>query len=101
MRELNIIEDKGLFGITFKSDDKEEANTVMRAIQRFILTREKISNNNEDYTSNKKSKAKSKAESKKAQPTIEDIEEIDKRKKESFEGQLQNDNSIISFSEDE
>lgn len=82
MRELNIIEDKGLFGITFKSDDKEEANTVMRAIQRFILTREKISNNNEDYTSNKKSKAKSKSESKKAQPTIEDIqEEIDKRKK--------------------
>ena len=102
MRELNIIEDKGLFGITFKSDDKEEANTVMRAIQRFILTREKISNNNEDYTSNKKSKAKSKAESKKAQTTIEDIQkEIDKRKKESFEEQLQNDNSIISFSEDE
>ena len=102
MRELNIIEDKGLFGITFKSDDKEEANTVMKAIQRFILTREKILNNNEDCTSKKKSKAKSKAESKKAQPTIEDIqEEIDKRKKESFEGQLQNDNSIISFSEDE
>lgn len=102
MRELNIIEDKGLFGITFKSDDKEEANTVMRAIQRFILTRENISNNNEDYTSKKKSKAKSKAESKKAQTTIEDIqEEIDKRKKESFEEQLQNDNSIISFSEDE
>ncbi|MBW5383858.1 hypothetical protein, partial [Brachyspira pilosicoli] len=102
MRELNIIEDKGLFGITFKSDDKEEANTVMRAIQRFILTREKISNNNEDCTSKKKSKAKSKAESKKAQTTIEDIqEEIDKRKKESFEEQLQKDNSIISFSEDE
>lgn len=58
----------------------------MRAIQRFILTREKISNNNEDCTSKKKSKAKSKAESKKAQPTIEDIQkEIDKRKKESFE----------------
>ena len=102
MRELNIIEDKGLFGITFKSDDKEEANTVMRAIQRFILTREKISNNNEDCTSKKKSKAKSKAESKKAQTTIEDIqEEIDKRKKESFEEQLQKYNSIISFSEDE
>lgn len=84
MRELNIIEDKGLFGITFKSDDKEEAN------------------NNEDCTSKKKSKAKSKAESKKAQTTIEDIqEEIDKRKKESFEEQLQKDNSIISFSEDE
>ena len=32
----------------------------------------------------------------------EDIQkEIDKRKKESFEEQLQNDNSIISFSEDE
>ena len=27
MRELNFIEDNGLFGITFKSDDKEEANT--------------------------------------------------------------------------
>ena len=50
MRELNIIEDKGLFGITFKSDDKEEANTVMKAIQRFILTREKISNNKKDYS---------------------------------------------------
>ena len=36
MRELNFIEDNGLFGITFKSDDKEEANTVMNAIQRFI-----------------------------------------------------------------
>ena len=50
MRELNIIEDKGLFGITFKSDDKEEANTVMKAIQRFILTREKILNNKKDYS---------------------------------------------------
>ena len=37
MRELNFIEeDNGRFGITFKSDDKEEANTVMNAIQRFI-----------------------------------------------------------------
>ncbi|MDA0063674.1 hypothetical protein OFS03_10705 [Brachyspira hyodysenteriae] len=36
MRELNFIEDNGLFGITFKSDDKEEANTIMNAIQRFI-----------------------------------------------------------------
>ena len=36
MRELNFIEDNGLFGITFKSDDKAEANTVMNAIQRFI-----------------------------------------------------------------
>lgn len=50
MRELNIIEDEGLFGITFKSDDKEEANTVMKAIQRFILTREKILNNKKDYS---------------------------------------------------
>ena len=38
MRELNFIEDNGLFGITFKSDDKAEANTVMNAIQRFIST---------------------------------------------------------------
>ncbi|WPC23635.1 hypothetical protein N4239_11890 [Brachyspira hyodysenteriae] len=37
MREVNFIENNGLFGITFKSDDKEEANTVMNAIQRFIL----------------------------------------------------------------
>ena len=36
MRELNFIEDKGRFGITFMSDDKAEANTVMNAIQRFI-----------------------------------------------------------------
>ncbi|MEI0842495.1 hypothetical protein R4M06_00890 [Brachyspira pilosicoli] len=50
MRELNIIEDRGLFGITFKSDDKEEANTVMRAIQRFILTRDNILNNKKDYS---------------------------------------------------
>lgn len=50
MRELNIIEDEGLFGITFKSDDKEEANTVMKAIQRFILTRDNILNNKKDYS---------------------------------------------------
>lgn len=50
MRELNIIEDKELFGITFKSDDKEEANTVMKAIQRFILTRDNILNNKKDYS---------------------------------------------------
>ncbi|WP_455144727.1 hypothetical protein [Brachyspira pilosicoli] len=49
MRELNLIEDKGLFGITFKSDDKE-ANTVMKAIQRFILTRDNILNNKNDYS---------------------------------------------------
>ena len=36
MREVNFIEDKGRFGITFMSDDKAEANTVMNAIQRFI-----------------------------------------------------------------
>ncbi|MDA0062937.1 hypothetical protein OFS07_00480 [Brachyspira hyodysenteriae] len=51
MRELNFIEDNGLFGITFKSDDKEEANTIMNAIQRFISkvskkeTKENIDNN--------------------------------------------------------
>ena len=50
MRELNIIEDEGLFGITFKSDDKEEANTVMKTIQRFILTRDNILNNKKDYS---------------------------------------------------
>lgn len=50
MRELNIIEDEGLFCITFKSDDKEEANTVMKAIQRFILTRDNILNNKKDYS---------------------------------------------------
>ncbi|SUW04333.1 hypothetical protein [Brachyspira pilosicoli] len=50
MRELKIIEDRGLLGITFKSDDKEEANTVMRAIQRFILTRDNILNNKKDYS---------------------------------------------------
>ena len=44
MRELHVIEDNGLFGITFKSDNKEEANTVMNAIQRFIS---KVSNNEE------------------------------------------------------
>ena len=37
MRELNFVEDNGLFGITFMSDDKAEANTIMNAIQRFIL----------------------------------------------------------------
>lgn len=37
MRELNFVEDNGLFGITFKSDNKAEANTIMNAIQRFIL----------------------------------------------------------------
>ncbi|MCZ9920435.1 hypothetical protein [Brachyspira hyodysenteriae] len=37
MREVNFIENKGRFGITFMSDDIAEANTVMNAIQRFIL----------------------------------------------------------------
>ncbi|MDA0084290.1 hypothetical protein OFS05_11890 [Brachyspira hyodysenteriae] len=36
MREVNFIENNGLFGITFKSDNKAEANTIMNAIQRFI-----------------------------------------------------------------
>ncbi|WP_300752187.1 hypothetical protein [uncultured Brachyspira sp.] len=42
MREVNFIENNGVFGITFTSDDKAEANTIMNAIQRFIL---KNSNN--------------------------------------------------------
>ncbi|ADG71799.1 hypothetical protein [Brachyspira murdochii] len=37
MREVNFIENNGVFGITFTSDDKAEANTIMNAIQRFIL----------------------------------------------------------------
>ena len=50
MREVNFIEDKGRFGITFMSDDKAEANTVMNAIQRFIL---KNSNKEtQDYSRN-------------------------------------------------
>ncbi|MDA0087607.1 hypothetical protein [Brachyspira hyodysenteriae] len=36
MREVNFIEDNGRFSITFKSDNKAEANTIMNAIQRFI-----------------------------------------------------------------
>ena len=56
MRELNFIEDNGLFGITFKSDDKEEANTVMNAIQRFIsknsinINEKKENIDNKDYS---------------------------------------------------
>lgn len=48
MRELNFIEDNGLFGITFKSDDKNEANTILNAIQRFINNKiiEKNDNSN-------------------------------------------------------
>lgn len=37
MREVNFIENNGVFGITFTSDDKAEANTIMNAIQIFIL----------------------------------------------------------------
>ncbi|WP_028330486.1 hypothetical protein [Brachyspira alvinipulli] len=44
MREVNFIEDKGRFGITFMSDDKAEANTVMNAIQRFISKNSNINN---------------------------------------------------------
>ncbi|MCZ9895306.1 hypothetical protein OFR43_07400 [Brachyspira hyodysenteriae] len=57
MREVNFIEDKGRFGITFMSDDKVEANTVMNAIQRFIL---KNSNNEikENINYNSKSSEK-------------------------------------------
>ena len=55
MRELNFVEDNGLFGITFKSDNKAEANTIMNAIQRFILknsnkeTKENIDDNCKSY----------------------------------------------------
>ena len=54
MRELNFVEDNGLFGITFKSDNKEEANTVMNAIQRFIskksINEKKENIDNKDYS---------------------------------------------------
>lgn len=55
MRELNFIENKGRFGISFMSDDIKEANTVMNAIQRFILknsnkeTKENIDDNCQYY----------------------------------------------------
>ncbi|WP_020063801.1 hypothetical protein [Brachyspira hyodysenteriae] len=44
MREVNFIENKGRFGITFTSDNKEEANAVMNAIQRFISKNSNINN---------------------------------------------------------
>ena len=54
MRELNFIENNGVFGITFKSDNKEEANTVMNAIQRFIskksINEKKENIDNKDYS---------------------------------------------------
>ena len=56
MRELNFVEDNGRFGITFKSDNKEEANTVMNAIQRFIsknsinINEKKENIDNKDYS---------------------------------------------------
>ena len=54
MREVIFIEDKGRFGITFKSDNKEEANTVMNAIQRFIskksINEKKENIDNKDYS---------------------------------------------------
>ncbi|MDA0009518.1 hypothetical protein [Brachyspira hyodysenteriae] len=86
MREVNFIEDKGRFGITFMSDDKVEANTVMNAIQRFIL---KNSNN----------EISKKTEIKNDTKYIE--EEINKRKNKSFEETLKENNEIMSFSEDE
>ncbi|MCZ9840646.1 hypothetical protein OFQ45_10485 [Brachyspira hyodysenteriae] len=86
MREVNFIEDKGRFGITFMSDDKVEANTVMNAIQRFIL---KNSNN----------EISKKTEIKNDTKYIE--EEINKRKNKSFEDTLKENNEIISFGEDE
>ena len=86
MRELNFIEDNGLFGITFMSDDKEEANTVMNAIQRFIL---KNSNN----------EISKKTELKNDTKYIE--EEINKIENKSFEEQIKSNNEIIDFGEDE
>ena len=56
MREVIFIEDNGRFGITFKSDNKEEANTVMNAIQRFIsknsinINEKKENIDNKDYS---------------------------------------------------
>ena len=56
MRELNFVEDNGLFGITFKSDNKAEANTIMNAIQRFIsknsinINEKKENIDNKDYS---------------------------------------------------
>lgn len=79
MRELNFIEDNGLFGITFKSDDKNEANTVMNAIQRFI----------------------SKNSGNEIKGEIQIQKEIDKRENKYFEETLEEDNGIISFGEDE
>ena len=50
MREVNFIENKGRFGITFTSDNKEEANAVMNAIQRFIskVSKKEIKENIDD-----------------------------------------------------
>lgn len=50
MRELNFIEDNGRFGISFMSDDKEEANTVMNALHRFIskVSKKEIKENIDD-----------------------------------------------------
>ncbi|WP_295159632.1 hypothetical protein [uncultured Brachyspira sp.] len=79
MRELNFIEDNGLFGITFKSDDKNEASTVMNAIQRFI----------------------SKNSCNEIKGEIQIQKEIDKIENKSFEETLKENNEIISFREDE
>lgn len=56
MREVIFIEDNGRFGITFKSDNKAEANTIMNAIQRFIsknsinINEKKENIDNKDYS---------------------------------------------------
>ena len=86
MRELNFIEDKGRFGITFMSDDKAEANTVMNAIQRFILK-----NSNKEISK----KTELKNQKKDIQKEIAEIEN------KSFEDTLKENNEIISFGEDE
>ena len=86
MRELNFIENNGRFGITFMSDDKAEANTVMNAIQRFILK-----NSNKEISK----KTELKNQKKDIQKEIAEIEN------KSFEDTLKENNEIISFGEDE
>ena len=86
MRELNFIENNGRFGITFMSDDKAEANTVMNAIQRFILK-----NSNKEIS--KKTELKNQKK---------DIQkEIDKRENKYFEDYMRENKEIISFGEDD
>lgn len=77
MREVNFIENKGRFGITFMSDDIAEANAVMNAIQRFI----------------------SKVSKKETKENIDD--NCQSSVGEHSEKILEEDNGIISFGEDD